>query len=1428
MLAGSTASLPHSEAVVNSAVFSGSTYSSCASSVEPHGTRYSRRASESPPLRSVDVTEAPHDGDDKSELNPIARSPASVRNGSDCNSRSRSLSTTSSCSNARQDVTEPLKLNSSDNCDMRHGVKDAPAGAVAAAAAPAEGRNDGTPPAAAHASTSASTSPETLLALLSPEQLETALQLYVDRGGIHAYEVAALLTRLPFIDTSAVHPSHALSSASSSPDKGEDAEDATESSSSLLDPEGWLCAVAVAATADAGAAAADTPDGVPDNDDATCDGTPESARSPSVHAGADTQQPKHRYPLMNSRYDSASSGRSRGSVASSQPAAVAPSPEEGAPAAAREGRLPGRRSPTPPTPAMRTLAFDLDDGAAAVAEWSGVPRRPSLPPLPPRPTSSSLHSLLSPAALSLSSSSQALQPKRPGGRQASTTTASSISTTTTSNGRRPPRSSPPTSSSTPSFSVSPPAQRPTEVPPLTASLSSTSTRHSSLPSAIAAAARAEEAGVRTVFQQCLRSPRAAATATLSENDWVALVGELRRGGHRKFPPQAVLDDVARTITEEMQRSKRTEGLTVFDFERVVHTQLDEVRRDLQLNPATAAASPSSMDVAVNVVFPAHPNYCFTLPPKATEASGVHCGSGSSSVARARRSSLSSHSGMKQPSTPASQWRVLPTWCITLAALFPLEMCAVCPMPVVRYLRSVGLVNAVLEALVQRLEVEVEAMPNAAFFTPAGATASASLSEMRSQGLNAVPGSSQQQRPRGKEGDSVAASASFAAMSAPGTNGASSFMWPPRANSLMSFLMSAAAAGGGSVSAARPTSSVVLTSASRDSAPWKESPEWRPTTTEDAPCNAPCSQVHSLERGGDGLFAASCFVGDAGTRGLAASSNRQLSASAPVGRQDDQRPRYLTERPPDEITTSVVARAKARRLMDSLRRHTVPINRYECFARVEHEDEPVQKPLCFISKADLERTFGGSDDGAAADDDSDAMSDVIATLTYDPSAAADAAAAMAAETQNAQRDGGVNGHPSADGHRTVYTNQRRLSAPSPQLSRASAANYFPNVFSGFTRASTMMRRRASSPTSTPFDVDAPAAGSRATSASAALGPSGARRQHRRSPPPPPPPVPGMFRMGGVLLGALPKKQEAALVERLSHPIFDPHTMGLRAASVNATRPPSAPIAGVPPHHRTTSPRVHGTDPVSTAAAAVLKRQASPEASGELNTPARRPPSSPQRRAAGAPSPSLSPSQLHLRCRKWRSNNDSAADPFSKLIFKVAPMREARESPTGRIARQRRSGAARRRPASTAQQQRGNNNVHRPPPPPENRKRTASAEAGSDASSPPFAASRVRMPRNGQHNTIAYASKVPRPRRSNITRERANDGGRGKGGDTRTPVWYTAHHDDAAAARRHAEFILSEREERPPDRAPRPAPMSLYERQLLRQLQRAYTAERVPGN
>lgn len=120
------------------------------------------------------------------------------------------------------------------------------------------------------------------------------------------------------------------------------------------------------------------------------------------------------------------------------------------------------------------------------------------------------------------------------------------------------------------------------------------------------------------------------------------------------------------------------------------------------------------------------------------------------------------------------------------------------------------------------------------------------------------------------------------------------------------------------------------------------------------------------------------------------SDRQRGSSYSSSDEDDEeqqastrtQPRYLQPRPLDDITTSALARAKARRLMDQLRRHTVPINRYECYAKVDSQDIPIHKSLCFVTADDLQRTIGNGGAGSDADEDedSDAMSDMERVLT----------------------------------------------------------------------------------------------------------------------------------------------------------------------------------------------------------------------------------------------------------------------------------------------------------------------------------------------------------------------------------------------------------------------------------------------------------------
>ncbi|RNF14789.1 uncharacterized protein Tco025E_05884 [Trypanosoma conorhini] len=58
-----------------------------------------------------------------------------------------------------------------------------------------------------------------------------------------------------------------------------------------------------------------------------------------------------------------------------------------------------------------------------------------------------------------------------------------------------------------------------------------------------------------------------------------------------------------------------------------------------------------------------------------------------------------------------------------------------------------------------------------------------------------------------------------------------------------------------------------------------------------------------------------------------------AGAARVRRGKSVTPRYMQQKPLDEISVSVIARSKARRLIDELRKKAIPINRYECFARI---------------------------------------------------------------------------------------------------------------------------------------------------------------------------------------------------------------------------------------------------------------------------------------------------------------------------------------------------------------------------------------------------------------------------------------------------------------------------------------------------------------
>lgn len=84
-----------------------------------------------------------------------------------------------------------------------------------------------------------------------------------------------------------------------------------------------------------------------------------------------------------------------------------------------------------------------------------------------------------------------------------------------------------------------------------------------------------------------------------------------------------------------------------------------------------------------------------------------------------------------------------------------------------------------------------------------------------------------------------------------------------------------------------------------------------------------------------------------------------------GEEKSGPPRYMEQRPLDEISASIVARSKARRAIDELRKNAIPINRYECFARIEY----VQEAL--FDEAKLEAEEDSSDDNVGNSDETHA-------------------------------------------------------------------------------------------------------------------------------------------------------------------------------------------------------------------------------------------------------------------------------------------------------------------------------------------------------------------------------------------------------------------------------------------------------------------------
>ncbi|CCW70316.1 unnamed protein product [Phytomonas sp. Hart1] len=102
-------------------------------------------------------------------------------------------------------------------------------------------------------------------------------------------------------------------------------------------------------------------------------------------------------------------------------------------------------------------------------------------------------------------------------------------------------------------------------------------------------------------------------------------------------------------------------------------------------------------------------------------------------------------------------------------------------------------------------------------------------------------------------------------------------------------------------------------------------------------------------------------------------------------------RYLTPRPADEITASVVARAHARRLLDTLRKNTVPILRYECYAVIGGEVDlktrhtkpvkPTKPPLAVEPPVQSARQFFQKEMPELSMDSSD--QDLLSSSTVPP-------------------------------------------------------------------------------------------------------------------------------------------------------------------------------------------------------------------------------------------------------------------------------------------------------------------------------------------------------------------------------------------------------------------------------------------------------------
>ncbi|KAG5505747.1 hypothetical protein JKF63_05083 [Porcisia hertigi] len=943
----------------------------------------------------------------------------------------------------------------------------------------------------APSSTSAALISDDRFATLSPEKVEWALQLYVERGGIRTSEVAAMLRALPWCVKNS-SPTLSVSAVADLPT--EDADE--EARSRLLDPEAWLGAVAAATTSALVAA---------DDETRAAAAAPSAYTSITPEGGGRPAQVQHKTPVKPSIRESQNSylsepptplpfgltaERRRSSadlsseVAAAAAAAASPPPPEGT-LVSHRAHL-GRRGSSDDV-SRRDSRFcpggsDSEDGT-------------------PKVSALGCHRVSTGHRLTFADATDNCAPRVSSLARGSSSHIGVLNQTTAvqhSHQQSPPSSSridgmQPPPHSTLNGSPSP-VQRSADSQRWFRVAASTFSLPPSPMTAMEKVAGASEpwaasmfteastraAGMRTLFQLCLQPARRTASATLTVGDWEALVDQLRHDGHHKLPPQPILDDIACTIERTILSEGRTDGLTLSDFTRVIQGQLEEVWLDMTspVMPDTAAGNRVPSRQAHALRFPSHPNYSLKLQTYAATSTQPHSSPSSCT-------SQCSSQMKRAPVSASMQWRVLPTWCMALAGFFPEEVSTLCSLPVVFYLRSIRLIQAVLEAIAQRLQLELDSMRECV----APVTGAASK---RTQHRSKNPG-------------------------------VESSIWPlsperSRAGGLMNISL---ALSGGSVDADLRSSLPIAanafgTSGDRDGA-CKEQPVWGSTTAGIYDRNArhhkspvAASMAAALGRGGGGDDALVVTSGSLVNTSEGARPDAELTASAAT---DSVEPHYLLQRPLDEISASAVARAKARRLMDTLRRHTVPINRYECFARVEQEDKQIDSALCFVTERELAATLGydGDED---TDDDSDAIPDMVATLTYDP--VRETVVSPVSAGARAGDDVGVD--------------QTGLSSRPPIMPRMHSSDVLPTVVMSATRVARRVGRRG------------PAGGS-APLLTTSMGANGAVGS--------PPSAPCMFRMSGVLSTVLPRNQEKAMVNRLSKPVYDPAAMSLRAFSRGGT-------------------------------------------------------------------------------------------------------------------------------------------------------------------------------------------------------------------------------------------------------------------------------------